>query len=214
MAVTLAIAALASSHASAHRRDELLQAARIAIGPARVELQLDLTPGIEVADAVIADIDRNRDGVLSPDERRQYIAKLLRAVALDVDGADLRLTPTAFTFPGADAFVRGDGTIRLRADAALPSLSNGGHHLAYRNRNRPDISVYLANALVPDDDRVAVHAQRRDTDQRDLTIDYELRTESRATEASWSLLAVFATVAILLGARYRRRVRVPAVAVD
>ena len=50
---------------SAHRRDELLQAARIGIAADRVELELSLTPGIAVADDVIGTIDRDRDGVFS-----------------------------------------------------------------------------------------------------------------------------------------------------
>ena len=58
--------------ASAHRRDEFLQAARLGVEPDRVELELDLTPGIAVADATIADIDRDRDGVLSAEERGAY----------------------------------------------------------------------------------------------------------------------------------------------
>ena len=57
---------------SAHRRDEYLQAARLAIDPGGVQLELDLTPGIALAEAIIADIDRNRDGSLSDDEQRAY----------------------------------------------------------------------------------------------------------------------------------------------
>jgi len=47
--------------------------------------------------------------------------------------------------------------------------------LTFRNRHHPDRGVYLANALVPQTDRVEVTAQRRDADQRELTIDYVLR---------------------------------------
>ena len=43
---------------SAHRRDELLQAARIGIAADRIELELSLTPCIAVADDVIGAIDR------------------------------------------------------------------------------------------------------------------------------------------------------------
>ena len=40
---------------SAHRRDEYLQAARLALDPGRVQIELDLTPGIAVADAILVD---------------------------------------------------------------------------------------------------------------------------------------------------------------
>ena len=189
LASALAGAVLAGATASAHRRDELLQAARIAIDPTRVELQLDLTPGIEVADDLIADIDRDGDGVLSADEKRGYVAHVLEAVALDEDGTLLRVTPTASIFPDVQSFTRGEGTIQLRAEATLPPLSNGAHRLSYRNSLRPDISVYLSNALVPDDDRVAVHRQGRVADQHDLAIEYDLRSPSSATTLG-SLLVV------------------------
>ena len=60
---------------------------------------------------------------------------------------------------------RGEGTIRLQAAATLPRLSTGAHQLLFRNSHHPDRSVYLANALVPESDDVAVTAQRRDGDQ-------------------------------------------------
>ena len=70
LAVTAVIAGAPS--VSAHRRDEYLQAARLAIDPGGVQLELDLTPGIALAETIIADIDRNRDGALSADEQRAY----------------------------------------------------------------------------------------------------------------------------------------------
>jgi hypothetical protein len=197
VALSIATAVAASSNASAHRRDEFLQAARLAIDPARVELQLDLTPGIDVAETIIADIDRNRDGVISPAEQREYVARVLNEVALDVDGTALHAVPVNATFPDVQSFRRGEGTIQLRADSALPRLSNGAHHLSYRNTNRPAVSVYLANALVPDDERVAVHAQHRDLDQRSLTIDYDLRAASRAPVGAWLLFGGIAGIAVV-----------------
>src|SRR5262245_61337231 len=79
----VAIAGLARG-ASAHRLDEYLQAARIGIDPGRVQLELDLTPGVAVAGKVIGDIDRDRDGVLSADEKRAYAAQVFGALAMDV----------------------------------------------------------------------------------------------------------------------------------
>ena len=170
-----------------------------------MDLQLDLTPGIEVADTVIADIDRDGDGVLSPDEKREYVAGVLGAVALDVDGKPLRVVPIDATFPNVDSFRRGEGTVQLRASTSLPPLFNGAHHLSYRNTNRPDISVFLANALVPDSERVAVRAQQRDTDQRDLKIEYELQAESHVATAGWTVFSGVLVVA--LASAWRRRQR-------
>jgi hypothetical protein len=66
-------------------------------------------------------------------------------------------------------------------------LSSGEHHLFFRNQHRLGGSVYLANALVPRNDRITVVAQRRDPEQRDLTIDYVVDGRP-AISALWLVL--------------------------
>ena len=56
--MALVLAAIAAVPASAHRRDEYLQAARIAIEPGRVLASLVLTPGIAIANGLLGEIDR------------------------------------------------------------------------------------------------------------------------------------------------------------
>jgi hypothetical protein len=175
---------IAADPASAHRRDEYLQAARLAIDPDRVHIDLDLTPGIAVADAVLAEVDGDGDGSISDGEARAYAGRVLRAIAVDVDGAPLRVELVESTFPARAAIVNGEGTMRIGAVASIDGLTRGVHHLRFRNHHRPDISAYLANTLVPASDRVAVAAQRRDVTQRDLTIEYTLQGESSSTLAA------------------------------
>jgi hypothetical protein len=190
------MAVIVGAEVSAHRRDEYLQAARIAIDPGRVQIELDLTPGIALAEGILADIDRHRDGSLSAEEQRAYASSVLSALQLDVDGTPLRVRLGAFSFPDAGAMRRGEGTIRLQSAAMLPQLSIGIHQLLFRNRHDPDRSVYLANALVPESDQVGVTAQRRDGDQRELIIDYVLRG-APATSTPVSLLASLAAATVL-----------------
>lgn len=209
-AVLLAVAltlAVAVADVSAHRRDECLQAARLAIAPGRVELQLDLTPGIAVAGTIVVDIDRNGDGSLSAGEKQAYVERVLNDIALEVDGRRLHLQqPASSHFPDLDAFGRGEGTITLRSNADLPHLSEGPHRLSYRNTHRRDVSVYLSNALVPDSDRVAISAQLRDSDQRDLTIEYVLRDGPESSVAQAWLLGWIA-VGIVWALLWRRSSR-------
>jgi hypothetical protein len=172
---------------SAHRTDEYLQAARLAIDPGRVHIELDLTPGIALAEMILADIDRNRDGSLSAEEQGAYGRLVLSALELEVDGTRRPLQLGASTFPEADAVRRGEGTIRLHSAAMLPGLSVGLHQLLFRNRHHPARSVYLANALVPRSYQIAVTAQRRDADQTELTIDYVLRAAPAGSTAAWVL---------------------------
>ena len=183
---------------SAHRRDEYLQAARVAIDPGGAQIELDLTPGIALADAIIADIDRDGDGALSAAEQHQYAGVILGALEVELDGTPLRLQPGAASFPDTDAMRRGEGAIRLQSTVTLPRLSPGAHHLLFRNRHHPDRSVYLANALVPQSYRLAVTGQRRDDTQRELTIDYVLR-EAPATSTGVWLLGSLAAAAGLTG---------------
>jgi hypothetical protein len=46
-------------------------------------------------------------------------------------------------------------------------------------------SAYLANALVPESDRVAVTAQRRDRDQTEVTIEYRVDGGPKAGTLAW-----------------------------
>ena len=181
---------------SAHRVDEYLQAARIAIDPDRVQFELDLTPGIALAETILADIDRNRDGSLSSEEQGAYGSLVLNALTVDIDGTPVRAELAGASFPGADEMKRGEGTVRLQLTAPLPALSSGVHHLRFRNRHHPDRSVYLANALVPASDRVSVTAQRRDANRTELTIDYTLRAAPARPPAAWLVGGLVAATAL------------------
>jgi hypothetical protein len=201
-AVTLVVAA--GVPASAHRRDEFLQAARLSIDPGRVEIELDLTPGIAVVARVLAEIDLDRNESISNEERLAYSARLLKAISIDVDGRPLALELVDSVFADLDAMRKGEGTVRIQAAASLPALAGGVHQLRYRNNHRRDISAYLANALAPSSARIAIAAQRRDHDQRELTVEYTLRAD-RATRVGGGLSAGVAGALLwLVVVRWRR----------
>ena len=178
--LALAMTVVAGTEASAHRTEDYLQAARIGVEPDRIQITLDLTPGTAVAESFIAAIDRDGDGSLSAAEQREYARQMVSAWQLDLDGRSLPTRVRASSFPDAAAVRRGEGTIRLDVEATVPDLSPGSHRLLFRNAHLAGHSAYLANALVPESDRVAVTAQRRDRDQSELIIEYTMPGGSAA----------------------------------
>ena len=93
IAVVAAAVFVAGAQASAHRLDELLQAARIGIAEDRVELELDLTPGVAVAEQMLAEIDRDGDGSFSTAEQRAFVDRVLAEMEMTADGKRLRVSP-------------------------------------------------------------------------------------------------------------------------
>ena len=207
-ALSIAMALAASTTASAHRLDEYLQAARIDLQADRVTVDLDLTPGASLAESVVAAIDRDQDGVASPDELNAYVGAIVRQLELSLDGQRLEPQMTSSSFPTAEALRLGEGTIRLQISAAHRPLTFGRHRVFFSNRHFARQSVYLANALVPANNRLSVDEQRRTVDQRELSIDYFVRLKPDTTpdsslagfSASGLLLALLATVLVV---RYR-----------
>jgi hypothetical protein len=214
IAAAFALAALlASAPVSAHRRDEYLQAARVAIDPERVRIDLDLTPGIAVADRILADIDLDKSGTLSSSETEAYVRRVLDAITVDVDGSPLAVQRIESAFPAIDAVRQGEGTIRIQLSAAVPHLAPGEHRLRYTNAYRPDVGAYLANALVPRSDRVAVTGQDRDRDQREFRVDYHLSAATPPLHSRGTpLIAIGAllALAVLSGVRAMRGASTPA----
>jgi hypothetical protein len=190
--------------AGAHRLDEYLQATRLSIDLDRVSVEIDLTPGVSVASRVFGWMDTNGDGEISDTESAAYARQMLGAVVLSVDGRTVPVTFVDSRFPDTRDMSLGVGTIRLRATSTMPPASSGRHQLAYVNEHRPDISVYLVNALVPADARIQIAAQRRDPAQHRLTLEYDVTTHSAWPRMS-GLLAGLAAVALLAVARRPRR---------
>jgi hypothetical protein len=194
--LTSAIVVATSLAASAHRRDEFLQAARIAVDQDRVQVELDLTAGISVADAVIRDIDRDGSGSITGDEARTYASAVLKTMRLEVDRTPLRVELLNVTVPELAAIRNGEGAIRLELGARLPAFAAGPHQIYFLNAHRQDIGAYLANALAPVNPRIAIAAQRRDVSQRELTIEYVLTANSSTNARTLLPLGVLVVLSL------------------
>lgn len=153
--------------AAAHRLDEYLQATLIGVTRNSVGIELNLTPGVAVLPVVMAEIDRNRDGQISPNEEQAYAAEVVRDLELDMDGRAVPLRLVESHFPSVDAMREGLGIIRLnlRADAA-------GHELRFENHHLPQVSVYLVNCLASQDKSLVFGKPERDEAQRSIRFAY------------------------------------------
>jgi hypothetical protein len=186
--------------ASPHRLDEYLQATRIAVAREHVALEIDLTPGVAIAPRVFALVDRDADGRVTELEIEAYARTVLEDVALSVDGRTYRLTLTRAESPSWSDMRDGLGTIRIEAAAAVPLAAGGKHHIRYQNFHQPEISVYLANALVPASREVSIAGQDRDREQRRFDLDIAVSGGSSAY--SWLAVQGLLFVALLI---YRAR---------
>jgi hypothetical protein len=177
-----------SPHAAAHRLDEYLQVIRVDVSADRVGLKIDLTPGALLAENVLTTLDPNGRSGIEPDEADAYVADVLAHLALSVDEQALRLTVASRRMPMPSDVEAGMGVISIEAIAEVEALGAGPHRLEIRNDFRPDVGVYLANALVPTAREVRVTGQDRDSRQRSLTIDFEVQR----TTLRWPWIAASA----------------------
>jgi hypothetical protein len=195
----LILSAALVAPAGAHRIDEYLQATRLSIEVDRVDLEIDLTPGVALASNVFGWIDTNRDGEISAAEGEDYAREMLRSVVLKVDGSPVPITLVEASFPQFREMTLGVGTIRLRATANVPKAGAGHHQVSFLNTHRAESSVYLVNALVPINPHIQLAEQRRDVAQHGLTLDYTVTTgTASSTERTFAWLAGLGLVGLLL----------------
>jgi len=171
VATTVALLLAFVTRADAHQLDEYVQAAKIAVARDLVRVELRLTPGVKVLPRVLAVIDTNGDGVFSSAEQRAYAERVRGDVAVSIDGTPIALRLVTLGFPDVADMREGLGEIRMDFEAAVPS-GGADRTLTFENRHLPDVAVYLANALVPQDSAVRIDAQQRSYDQSSFTLDY------------------------------------------
>ena len=191
--------ALGAVPASAHRLDEYLQAMRVDVRGNGIVVELDLTPGSAIAPAILAVLDPDGDRAIGSSERDAYVADVIRALHLTLDGRPLALDELGRDFPSADDLRDGNGVIRLVLEAEF-AQSSGPHRLVVDNGYRRDVGAYLANVLRPESDSITIAAQRRDPRQQELTIDFVVG-RPLLTRASWTAAAAL----LIAFSWYRRR---------
>ena len=141
-----------------------LQATLVVIEPSGVRLQINLTPGVAVAEQVLAQIDRDHDGAISKDDAAAYAELLKRDLSVQLDGHHVGLNLTAYEFPRPSDLRTGLHIIQMEF-AAMSDFDAGAHKLIVKNSHMPTVSVYLFNAAKPKFGSVQVTRQNRNNDQ-------------------------------------------------
>src|SRR5882724_6320724 len=174
---------------SAHRLDEYLQATIISVEKDHVQAFMRLIPGVAASSVVIASIDSNGDGVISEAEQRAYAERVLGDLLLTVDGNSLRPKLVSVNFPETQEMKEGLGEIRIEFTVDLVS---GGpeRRIVFENHHQNEISVYLANCLVPRDPNIRNLAQNRNERQSFYQLDYTQAGSSSepASLKGWSAI--------------------------
>lgn len=165
---------LLAPNAWAHRLDECLQAVRISVATNRIDLSVDLTPGVAVADQLLVVIDKDRDGRISDDEGAAYARRVLQDLHLGLDEKILTASLEDVSFPTLQDLKHGRGVIRIQAHAPVGPLAAGKHILTLTNAHLPAISVYLVNALVPKDAALKIQKQTRDELQTNYRLEFSV----------------------------------------
>jgi hypothetical protein len=153
------------ARALAHQLDEYLQATLVAIEPGEIRLQMNLTPGVAVADKVLASIDRNHDGKISTNESIAYAESLKRDLVVQLDGRNVELKLAAWNYPDPEEIRTGWGIIQLEYSAMAGALAAGPHKLTFENRHQPVASAYLFNAERPESATIKISGQKRNENQ-------------------------------------------------
>ena len=195
----------ASAVVRAHQLDEYLQAARLSLGHDRVTVEIDLTPGVTVAQAIIARLDADGDRIIAPEEARAYAESVLSEVLVTLDGRPVGVMLERVEVPSREELRDGVGTIQLRAGASVAHGGSGRRRLDFRNNHRPDLSVYLVNALTSTDRAVHVVRQTRDVHQRGIQIDYRVDPDPAVQAAWWAGGLAGLALTIVAGRAHGRR---------
>ena len=158
---------------SAHPVDEMVQGAYIMLAPAKIGLELDLTPGSEVVQTLVDAIDLNRDGVLDDAEGQAFGENVIAQSRLHVDEANLPLSIERISMPSSEALIAGSQTIQIFATATRDD-GVGEQTLVYENAYAPVKTLRMSNIFLQPGNgwSYEVVGQTHGLDGATLTVDF------------------------------------------
>ncbi len=203
----LIIVALAAIQPAAygHVLDEYLQSTLVAIEPGDIRLKINLTPGIEIAEKVLNQIDHNGDGAISGDEIAAYAEMLKRDLTVRLDGRDTQLKLTASNIPKLEELRTGHGIIQMEFSITPCSFSGGNHRLTFENRHFHSLGVYLFNAARSQSASIRIARQNRNVNQSRGEIEFAYVLPNSLSFRTTGFLASLVVVFVGMLTALRRR---------
>lgn len=178
LVAALFAAATAAAHASHHG-----QSAYVTVGPEGVLVELDMSPGSQVARQVVALLDTDADGALSVSEERAYASAVLRDLSLEIDGRPEQLEISTLDFPPIEHLASGESKLSLSFVGPKEALSPGAHQLVFRNTHAPVTSAHQAHAIAADAS-IALGAPKRDASGDTLTATFTVTASPTGTRTT------------------------------
>lgn len=159
----------------AHPLDEVVQGAYVTLAPGVVKLELDLTLGTQVADAVLETLDVNANQTITEAEARAYAQKVLEQSTLTLSGVTVPWKLDKVIAPSYQNLEFGSDTLKIYATAECPN-ELGEQTLSYQNRYQPVKSQWTTNVFLQPaaDWQVQVTDQWRSDDGQQLTVTYQV----------------------------------------
>ena len=201
--IVLALATIPPA-AFGHVLDEYLQSTLVAIEPGDIRLKINLTPGVEIAEKVLNQIDLNGDVSISSDESAAYAEMLKRDLTVRLDGGDTRLQLSASNIPELAQLRTGHGIIQMEFSVTPSSFAGGNHRLTFENRHFDSLGVYLVNATRPQSASIRIARQNRNVSQSRGEIEFAYDVPRSLSLRTTGILASIAVVLVGLLAALRR----------
>lgn len=128
----LAVLAAATAHAHPHASTD--QQAHLTLGRHKTTVVYHITPSMRDDGHMFDHIDSDGNGLLSGAERRAFADALLKATRFRVDGKSVALVVSGVAFPARATLARGEGVIRVQAEASVRLNAGQPHMLSFRLR--------------------------------------------------------------------------------
>jgi len=157
----------------AHPVDEVVQGAYLILALGEVRLELDVTPGSQVAGTLLKSLDANADGRITEAEARAYAGRVLAQSTLALDGVAVPWRLDKVSVPPYENLETGNDILKIYAVAKRPDRT-GTHSLSYQNRYQPAKSQWTANVFLQPTAgwQYQVTGQQRSDDGRQFTVKY------------------------------------------